>query len=137
MNRLSPNTIEYHYQSFRRWVGQQSGTYQYSNNLACPMAEWAKDEMGFPRASAGANIVRDIGKWGEEEPRFVAISAFDDMRLFDAIRTAPLTYEALTKRLDARFTKTGLVRRDKRKSSLPRAYVPTGPLGSFKRGATS
>lgn len=54
--------------------------------------------------------------------------------MFNAITSGAHTYEALTKRLDAYYTKTGLRRRVRTKAQ---AYVPTGPLGTFKRGAAS
>jgi hypothetical protein len=125
---MTDATIEYHYPSFRRWVGKQTGAYQVKDATACPLADWSRTK-GFREPRPGFAHVFDHGK-----TLHVLHEDYGAMFFIDCLDGLPKTYEALTKRLDERFTKTGL-RRQRPGRRLP--YKPTGPLGSFKRGASA
>jgi len=125
---------EHHYPSFRRWVGKQSGPYQTANTNDCPMVRWGRTQGKTAQYPGFATVMVD----GDLKfPLPSVTESVADWQL--TIGTSPMTYEALTKRLDARFTKTGLRRRPakgptSRSGSKP---YPTVLTGSFKRGGTS
>lgn len=123
------SNVTMHYAGFRRWVGVQTGPYQYKDPTTCPMANYAREKHGFASPSAGMFHVFDK----DTRQSIDLVGPGYGGLLLEAISYGPLTYEALTKRLDVYFTKTGLRRRRQRRAP----YVPTGPLGSFKRGAVS
>lgn len=125
---MSPTTQTLYYPSFRRWVGRQTGTYQTSDQTQCPMALWAMDKFHWPSALAGISRI----SYGDDLAQIVPTN---DYNLVQCLMSTPRTYEALTKRLDARYTKTGL-RRRRTRSLKPDPY-PTVLTGSFKRGATT
>ena len=126
---MTTPTQTLHYPSFRRWIGQQGGDYQTKDNRACPMALWAKEVKRSMWPSAGWAAVVD----GNTLAQYNIVPQEAGVILIGELVNGPHTYEALTKRLDAQFTKTGLRRRAKRRPP----YEPTGPLGSFKRGAAA
>lgn len=127
-------TQELHYPSFRRWVGKQTGAYQIRDTTSCPLANWAREKLGFKNPGPGFSTVREMD---DPERHFVNVVASSDFVLFNLIAKPPMTYEALEKRLDAAYTKTGLRRRDKRKTPARPVPYPTVLTGSFKRGALS
>jgi hypothetical protein len=124
-------TVEYHYPSFRRWVGKQTGAYQVRDATACPLADWSRTK-GIREPRPGWATVFEHAD--PHRTLTVLHEAHGAVLFLDCLDADPMTYEALTKRLDERFTKTGL-RRQRPGRRLP--YKPTGPLGSFKRGASS
>lgn len=122
-------TQELFYPAFRRWVGRQTGAYVFKDTFRCPMALWGNEHFKRNDLEGGAS-----GCLSGDGRIFNIVSGNPiDFGLMNALHATPQTYEALTKRLDAHYTKTGLRRRQKRRAP----YQPTGPLGSFKRGVST
>lgn len=124
---------EYHYEGFRRWLESQDGSYQTADNTRCPLANFGRSK-GFRGPVATLTKVRDdFAPPASPTPELRIVHGLD-MKLFAAILQTPHTYEALRRRLDETYTKTGLPRRKPKGPGRSVPY-PSVLTGSFKRGA--